>query len=149
MKPYFAALLFGLVFLTVGLLILVGSWGAYVSDSGIQESGGRSMGHVTGKQVAKAADGDSDFYVDYSFAIADGRIVTASRGISKADWERVRVGQTIEIRYDRDNPNRNFPAGMGNTSLGVITFTSVLGIVLGIAGMLLSIAAIKWRRSTA
>ena len=107
------------------------------------------MGHVTGKQVAKAADGDSDFYVDYSFAIADGRIVTASRGISKADWERVRVGQTIEIRYDRDNPNRNVPAGMGNTSLGVITFTSVLGIVLGIAGMLLSIAAIKWRRSTA
>ena len=105
MKPHLAGLMFGVLFLTFGLLALIGSWGAHFYDSSIQETGGRAVGHVIGKRIAEAADGDSDFYVDYSFALANGPILTASHGVSKGYWDGVQVGQSIDACYDQSIPN--------------------------------------------
>lgn len=128
------ALILGLIFLLLGLGGVIGSWGAYLTDTAIERSGPRATGHLIKKLFLAAADGDSDYMLEYKFETASGQTVTASRGVSKALWMSLREGETLEVRYSASNPARNFPAGGGVTSIGVTLFISVIASIFAIFG---------------
>ena len=128
------ALVMGVVFLLVGLGGVVGSWGAYVTDTNIERSGPRATGRLVKKLFLGAADGDSDYVLEYRFETPSGQSVTASRGVSKELWASLREGESREVRYSASNPKRNFPAGAGVTSIGVTIFVSVVASLFAVFG---------------
>ena len=60
-------------FCVVGTAGAVGSWAVYRMDGTIARDGERADGHVTRKTFVCAADGDSDYTIDYWFASAERR----------------------------------------------------------------------------
>lgn len=136
-RPSRIALLMGLLFLLVGAFGVVGSWAAWRLDSGIAASGERATGHLTRKSMLRAADGDSDYVVDYWFVLPDGTRMEAHRTLTKSLWLGLREGQPFKVRYSAANPNRNFPEGGGVTSLGVVIFVSSLSALFALFGALL------------
>lgn len=133
-RPSRAAWVFGLLFAIVGGIFAVGSWGAYLTDSEIERTGLRAEGLVLDKFVLRSHDGDSDFIVKYRFPLASGESKEASHTVSKGLWTGYRKGEPIEILYSSTNPNRNFPAGSGVTSIGLTAFISTMGALFAIFG---------------
>lgn len=128
------ALVISVVFLLVGIGGVVGSWSAYNMDTEIERSGPRAMGLLVKKHFLRAADGDSDYILEYTFTTSSGQEVKASRGVSKELWASLREGALLEVRYSAVNPKRNFPAGAGVTSLGVTIFVSAVASVFAVFG---------------
>ena len=143
------ALVMGVVFLLVGLGGVVGSWGAYVTDTNIERSGPRSTGRLVKKLFLGAADGDSDYKLEYTFATSSGQEVKASRSVSKELWASLREGESLEVRYSAANPKRNFPAGAGVTSMGVTIFVSAVASVFAVFGGALVLGFVRRARSEA
>lgn len=124
----------GLFFVLFGLVFVIGSWGAYFTDSSIQNHGLSAQGYIEKKVFLMVADGDSDFILDYWFVTQSGAKIHASHHVSKTLWQAVREHQTITIMYSANNPKRNFPTGTGVTSLGMSIFNSVLGALFTLFG---------------
>jgi len=132
--------LIGAAFFVVGLVFIVGSWGAYLTDSNIVKNGASADGRLMKKYFMRAADGDSDHMIEYWFKTADGVMIEATRGISRDLWNALHEGQTLQIHYARDNPRRNFPLGAGVTSPGIAIYASVFGALFALSG-----GALVWR----
>lgn len=134
-----AAWAFGLLFLLVGLGGVAGAWGAYLTDTRIERDGPRASGQLQRKSFLPAVDGSSDYVLEYRFQPQSGPALQVSRNVSKELWQSVHEGQQLEIRYARDDPGRNFPAGGGVTAVGVTLFVSLVSALLGLFG-----AALVW-----
>ncbi len=131
------SLVFGIVFLALGLLVVFGSWRGYQLDQRILEQGARAEGHITKKVVLAAADGDSDHGIDYWFTLPDGQRIEAHAGMPKPTWDGLREGDSIEVAYSAEYPRRNFPAGGSVTSGGITVFVGAFGAVFAALGGLL------------
>jgi len=143
------SLVFGIVFLVIGLLTVFGSWRGYQLDNGILEHGVRTQGHITKKIVIAAADGDSDYGVDYWFTLPAGQRIEAHGGIPKSLWDGLHEGDTLEIAYSSEYPRRNFPVGGGVTSLGLTIFVGTFGAIFAVLGGLLIGGYVRAGRTTA
>jgi len=132
-------LLIGLLFLLAGLGGCIGAWGAYLTDIRIEREGPRAQGTLLKKSFLGVADGDSDYVLEYVFTPEGGSPLKMSRSVSKSLWVSLREGQALEIRYSRESPRRNFPAGSGVTSIGVTIFVSVIAAIFVLLG-----AALVW-----
>lgn len=131
------SLVSGIVFLAAGLLTVFGSWRGYQLDTGILEHGVRTQGHITKKVTIAAADGGSEYGVDYWFTLPEGQRIEAHGGVPKSLWDGLREGETLEIAYSPEYPRRNFPVGGGVTSLGITMFVGTFGAVFAALGGLL------------
>ena len=127
----------GALFFVVGCIGAIGSWGAYRLDTSIETSGQRADGRITKKSVLFAADGDSDYIVEYWFNLPSGKRVEAVRGVHKKLWSTLRDGEAFVVLYSAENPKRNFPLGGGVTSIGITVFVSVFFTVFAASGALL------------
>lgn len=142
-------LVMGVMFLLIGLGGVAGSWSAYVTDTKIERSGQRATGRLVKKLFLGAADGDSDYMLEYTFATSSGQEVKASRSVSKELWASLREGESLEVRYSVANPKRNFPAGAGVTSIGVTIFVSLVASVFAASGGALLWGFVRRARSEA
>lgn len=131
------------LFVVVGLVFAIGSWGGYLTDTHIARDGGRATGTITGKSVSHGDD-DTDYLLQYRFVLPDGRTQTGQHRIAKVDWETRAVGAPLAVSYDRERPARNFPVGYGVTSLGLTIFLSVFGAVFAAFGAAILVAPWKW-----
>ncbi len=137
------AMVMAALFVLVGGVFAVGSWGAYLTDSAIARDGVRATGKITGKLVSRDDD-DIDHLISYTFSLPDGRQQTGRHAIAEDDWAAREVGQPIAVSYGQNNPTRNFPVGYGVTSLGLTAFLSVAGAALAAFGALILVAPWKW-----
>jgi hypothetical protein len=131
-SPRIASLALGVLFLVAGLVALVGSWGAYFTDTAIVSEGSQAQARMTRKTFIFDAGGDSEYRIEYVFALPDGQRVDGQYGISREQWEPLQEGATIRVRYAAADPARNFPVGYGVTSRALIVLVSLLGL-LGVA----------------
>ena len=128
----------GSVFLVAGLGGVVAAWGAYLTDAAIERSGARAVAQLDQKFIVGPDDGDH--VVRYRFQPAEGPAIDTTLSIGTELWQDLREGQSLEIRYDADNPKRNFPAGAGVASPWLAVFITTLAGPLGLFG-----GALLWR----
>ena len=104
------------------------------------------MGLVTDAQVSRAADGETDYIVKYTFALPSGREVSAQRGVSQRLWSQLRRGERVTVVYSAEHPGRNFLLGAGVTSLGLTIFGSLLSAAVAALGYAVLIGVWRERR---
>lgn len=136
LKISLSRVLGGLICVTIGCFFLAGSWGIYAEHNRIKAYSGLTSGHITKKYFRTATDGSGNYYLDYWFVTSRGDKINATSGMSKQQWDTLKVDDTIEIRYDVSNPGRNIPLYGGNPSLVAAFLILVLGSVLLIFGVL-------------
>jgi hypothetical protein len=131
-----ATTIVGMVFIVLGLLSLIGAWSTYRNDVQISETGVRVEGEIIRKDYQP--DNPNEYYwVQYRFELPDGQSITHGWPLAKREWDALQVGGRIPLRYQADNPTRNFPEGRGNTSIGVTMFASIFGLAFALAGAFL------------
>lgn len=119
----------------IAFILLYGSWGAYTEYKRVQDYSGRAMGHITYKYSKSAADGGANYYMDYWFMSSAGNKINASCVIAKPQWDMLRVSDTMEIRYDQSDPDRNIPMHGGSPSIVFAFFMLAMGLVFMIFGV--------------
>lgn len=125
-------------FVLVSLVVIVGSWAAYFTDSRIHQYGSRAEGVVTKTELIRSADGDSDHSINYSFALPTGKTISARHRVPKEAWTKLRPGSQVTVSYSAENPSRNFPSGMGVTSIfAPVLASAVFGALAFIGGLVL------------
>jgi len=138
----------GLLFLTAGSVGCIGSWGAYLLDSRIAKTGMRAEALVIEKSYASTTDGTRDFLVKYEFNQANGDQVVGEHRITYQEWTELRKGDSLQISYAADNPQRNFPVSSGATSLSLTIFLSVFSFLFLVVGGVMTMGAVgKLNRS--
>lgn len=135
MKISVAGILGGLISLGIGCFFLAGSWEIYLEHARIQKYSVHAIGHITKKHFQTSADGSGNYYLDYWFVSSGGNKISASSGISKQQWDALRVNDNLEIRYDPANPNSNIPMYGGSPSLILAFFMLVFGSVFIVFGV--------------
>lgn len=134
MKISFSGILGGLICIGVGLFSLAGSWGAYAEYKCVQDYTGRAIGNITDKHFQQGSDGGGNYYVNYWFMSSAGGKISAGSVIAKQQWDMIKVDDTMEVRYDLSNPERNIPMYGGSPSLIYAFFMLVLGAVFVLFG---------------
>ena len=134
LKVSFTGILGGLICIGIGFFFLAGSWGSYLEYKRVQDYSGRAIGHITKKHFKLAANGSGNYYLDYWFMSSASSKISSSSVIAKQQWDVLKVDDTLEIRYDQSNPNRNIPMYGGSPSLVFAFFMLVMGAVFILFG---------------
>lgn len=134
MKISFSGIILGLIFTGIGCFFLAGTWGAYTEHKRVQDYSGKAVGYITNKHFKKGSDGGGNYYIDYWFISSSASKINASSGISRQQWDALKVNDTLEIRFDPSNPNRNIPLYGGSPSLVYAFFMLIMGVVFILFG---------------
>lgn len=134
MKISFSGLFGGAVCIGLGLFFLAGSWGAYAEYMRVQRYDGRAIGNITGKNFQQGSDGSGSYNVEYWFMSPAGLKISAKSIIAKQQWDMIKVEDTMEVRYDLSDPERNIPMYGGSPSLAYAFFMLLLGAVFIVFG---------------
>ena len=134
MKISFSGIFWGSICICLGCILLAGTWGSYSDYNRLQNYSGRAIGHITKKHFQTAADSSGNYYLDYCFLPAAGGTISVSSVIAKQQWDMLQVNDTMEIRYDQSDPNRNIPMYGGSPSLVMAFFMLVMGTVFLLFG---------------
>ena len=136
MKVSFSGVFWGLICIGIGFFFLYGSWGGYAEYKRVKDYTGHAVGHVTNKHFKLGADGGGNYYMDYWFMPSAGSKIIARSIVAKQQWDVLKVDDTMEIRFDKSNPNRSIPMYGGSPSLAYSFFMLVLGAVFMLFGLL-------------
>lgn len=137
-------LLFGAIFLIVGLVMLVVGIGLAWSESRFASDGRAATGTVTGKFIDRATAGSdrgTRYIVRYRFIDVDGRQTDGSDTIGFDAWDALTEGGAVAVTYLAGDPGTNRVAGGGG--LAVVAVILVLGVVMTGIGVPLTIRG--WR----
>ena len=127
----------------IGIFFLSGTWEAYLEYMRVNEYAGHATGHVTNKHFSQGADGNSMYYLDYWFLLPGGGKIKSTSNLLQQQWEALKIDDTLEIRYDLSNPNRNIPKYGGSLSLVYVFLVFVLGVVFLVFGIMRLISSFK------
>jgi len=136
MKYPNSRIVFSIISLLVGLFFLYIGWEAYSEYAREGKYTGFATAYVTKKHYQRASDGNSIYYLEYSFVLANGRKIISKRDVLKEHWDILKVNDALKIRYDKSSPDRNIPLAGGGMSLAYIFFVSLLGAVFCVFGIM-------------
>jgi hypothetical protein len=131
-----AGTIVGIVLILLGVLSIIGAWGTYRNDVQINESGVRVEGEII-RKILQPDNPNEYYWVQYRFALPDGQSIEHGWSLDKREWDALQVGGRIPLRYQADNPVRNFPEGRGNRSIGVTMYAVIFGLAFALAGVFL------------
>lgn len=119
----------------VGLVFAVGVWGAYILDTRIEREGYSSTAKITRKYIGADEDG-TDYRVEYRFQVpGKEESILGSHSQRETQWRALKIGDPIEVYFQKENPLRNFPIGGGVTSLGLSIAITVVGVIFMLVGL--------------
>jgi hypothetical protein len=136
MKASYSGIIGAFVSILIGCFFLAGTWSAYVEYNREQTYDTITTGHITGKHFSRAADGNSIYYINYWYPVADGRRISSVSSISKQNWDVLKTDDTLEVRYNKSNPNRNMPLYGASISLAYFFLVFILGAVFMVFGVM-------------
>jgi hypothetical protein len=136
-------LIFGVFFLAIGCIGVIGGWGAYFRDTEIVRDGKLVEAHVSKKYVMRDAESGNEYKVNYWFDLPDGRRIHSSSELPKRTWNQLTIGAPLKVVYSVENPKRSFPEGGGVTSFGLMIFATVLFGALASLGAMLTVGYIR------
>ncbi|HUG56283.1 MAG TPA: DUF3592 domain-containing protein [Candidatus Limnocylindrales bacterium] len=130
-------LLFGAVFLSVGLVFLIIGVPLMLGEQRFEAEAVAAEGTVLTKTIRRANtdDGDSTEYrVTYRFTTTDGRTIQDSDAIGVEAWEALTEQGPIAVEYLARDPETNRVAGADGWLL--------VGITLGLGGVLVALGGV-------
>lgn len=133
----------GAVFILFGIFFIVMAWGGHFQSKKVIDKGGRAIAHITDKKIERSGrsykdTGSTDFNVYYTFETKDRKAMAGRYPLRKEKWYSLKIGDSMEIAYDFDNPHYNFPVGEGSlVSAGMPIALSIFGLVAVFVGWLL------------
>lgn len=139
-------LIVGIICIGLGLLFIVAAWGGHFQSKKVMDEGGRAAADITDKKISQSVSGTgrqrtttTDYDVYYVFETENGETVQGRYSIRKDTWDHLDIGDSIEIAYDFEDPNYNFPVGEGSlVSVGMPIVLSFFGLIpLFIGGLFL------------
>jgi len=136
LKISFSGIFWGVVCIGIGLVFLAGSWGSYSEYKRVSHYEGRAIGHITNKYFKLGSDGGGNYYLNYWFMSSKDNKIGASSVVAKQQWDILKVNDTMEIRFDKSDPQRNIPMYGGSPSLVFAFFMLILGGVFILFGSL-------------
>jgi hypothetical protein len=136
MKKSMPSIVFSVISFFIGVSFIYIGWEAFLEYSRIHKYGGLATGYITHKHFQRASDGNSLYYLEYSFTSFDGRKITSKQDVIKDQWDVLKVNDVLQIRYDKSNPERNIPLSGGGISLAYVFLVSLLGAVFVIFGVM-------------
>jgi hypothetical protein len=128
----------GTVFILLGLLFIVLAWGGHFQSKKVIDKGSRAVAGITDKKIERSRPGaplsdpavSIDYNIYYTFRTNDGKKLDGRYAIRKGTWDNLKIGDSIEVAYDFENPNYNFPVGEGTlVSAGMPVALSVFGLI--------------------
>lgn len=134
MKVSFSGIFWSLICIGIGFFLLYGTWETYSEYKRVQGYSGRAIGNITKKHLKLASDGSGNYYVDYWFMSSVDSKISASSVIDKQKWDMLKINDTLEIRFDKSDPNHNVPMYGGSPSLVFAFFMLVMGAVFMLFG---------------
>ena len=136
----------GAALILLGLLFIVLAWGGHFQSKRVMHEGGRSVTKITDKKIERSRPGAPlsdpavtiDYNVYYTFETNDGKNIDGRYAIRKGTWDKLKIGDSIEVAYDFNNLDYNFPVGEGSlVSAGMPAALSVFGLVAVFVGWIL------------
>ena len=143
MKISFSVIFWSLICVFLGAIFLSGSWGAYVEYRRVDAFEGKAVGHIVNKHYQTGSDGSGNYFVDYWFVPFGGGKISSTGAIGKQQWDMLKVGDTMEVRFNRQNPSQNMPMYGGSPSLIFAFFMFLLGGVFLLFGAMRLFYAVK------
>jgi len=126
----------------VGSLLVLGgiachAWRMAVPPSELARKGSRSLGQILFKDSQPAADGKFTYSVTFVFADATHRNFQVTRVVpDKGEWDRLRTGAEVWVRYMPGNPEDASIAGAEGIARphdAAYAFIAWSAIVFGVA----------------
>jgi hypothetical protein len=125
----------GTISLCVGIFLLLVCWDSYLYYKNIEKYNGRALGQVTKIYSSSAAEDNGKYYIDYTFAVPEGKKIKTGSSISKQQSDILKVGDSLEIRYDLSDYSHSIPVYGGSPSLIFAFFILLLGCVFLVFGV--------------
>ena len=130
-------LIAGICAIGLGIFFIITVWGGHFQSKKVINEGGRAIGQVIDKKISRHRTGTTrhrhyrtDHDVYYNFKTKNGETIKSHYAISKDKWNGLKIGDTIEIAYDLDKPNYNFPLGEGSlVPIGMPIALSFFGLI--------------------
>lgn len=139
MKRFSFPILFGGIWLVVGLPFLITAIVVFVQDRRLDREGLLVQGMVLAKDIRRSSSSGSSgsrsstsYYVTYRFRTADEQVIEDESQVDYSRWTSLTERGPIPIVYLPDRPASNKVAGESHLLLVVIF--GILGAVFGIGG---------------
>jgi hypothetical protein len=136
----------GGIFVLLGAFFIILWLGLYLHHTKILREGNRAMAEITGKRTRREETGMRDnrrqytsHKIKYTFKTENGEVISGICTILTEYYERLKIGDSIEIAYDREKPKNNLPVEgrTGSSKAMSIGFISISSIVIFMGGWLL------------
>ena len=138
----------GIVVIAFGLMFIVRPWKAHFAQKRLASEGVRATATVTGRDIEKRASRDSQgglrtyYIIQYTFETETGRPIECKRGIDKEKWDNLFAGSKIEVIYDSDDPENQFP--VGQATMSSLTMPMIIVTSFGMLVVALGVLVILW-----
>ena len=142
----------GIIFVLFGILFILLAWGGHFQSKKVIDKGGRAIAHITDKKIERSGrsykdTGSTDFNVYYTFETKDGKAMAGRYPIRKETWYNLKIGDSIEVAYDFDNPNYSFPVSEDSLASSVMPAAlSVFGLISIFVGGILFLGRLPFNR---
>jgi len=134
-------LLFGGIFLVVGIITLLIGAGLLWQESLFASEAAETVGTVLGKSLDRAtSDRGTEYFVNYRFTDADGATRDASDQLDFGAWDALVEGGPIAIQYLESDPETSRMARDGWPYAGIMLG---IGVLAAAAGTALAIPGIR------
>lgn len=130
-----SGMIVSLIAIVIGTFCIYASWEAYSEYRRISEYDGYATGYVIKKHFSRGSDGKSTYYLYYWFLPAPGEKVNATGIISKQQWESLKEGDSLGIRYNMLRPDLNVPKNGGSVPVAYVFFLILLGAAFLVFGI--------------
>ena len=126
-----------LLFLILGCMLFYASWdrfGRWSDQTKMTTSGKTAEATITTKYYREHLKRGGSIELYYVFA-AEGRAHRGLVRVARSEWNKVSVGDKLEIRYLKDNPSVNEALTARKITPGEIAALGVFGAILWALGV--------------
>ena len=138
-----ALFVLGTAFIVLGCLGIIGSWVVHDKHSRAYTDGTRVNAKVLLKHFMGAADGSSEYLVEYRFALPSRQLVEGTATLPEERWKPLRQGDSIVLAYLPEEPKRAVLPELGPPTLLLPVFLTAVCLALSLLGLGLLLASLR------
>ena len=137
-----APFVIGTVFFIAGCFGVAGSWIVHERQTRAYSQGPRVSAEIAGKSFVSAADGSSEYLIDYRFQLPTGRQTEGSTPLPKPLWEKLSRGDRITLAYLPEEPTRFVVPELGKPGVMLPVFVSAAALLIAFLGAAIAAASL-------